>query len=41
VPSAAGVPSKDTLWRMAENIIVVVVQELIAEVDHAVFEGEQ
>jgi hypothetical protein len=38
---AAGMPSEDTLHRMAEDIIDVVVRRLINEIDHVVFDEEQ
>jgi hypothetical protein len=34
-------PSEDALHRMAEDIIIVAIRELIEEIDHLVFAEEQ
>lgn len=38
---AAGIPNDDSLRRMAEDIVTVVIRELIDEIDHLVFDEEQ
>jgi hypothetical protein len=38
---AAGIPNDDSLHRMAEDIVNVVIRELIDEIDHLVFDEEQ